>query len=142
MRPDWDRYFLQLCDLVATRSTCDRKHVGAILVKDNRILSTGYNGSLRGLPHCDDVGHDMIDGHCVRTVHGEANAIATAASQGISLEGSTLYCNVYPCWSCFKLIISAGITEVVYQGIYNPDPRIDDALGRLKNFKIRKVEHI
>jgi len=79
VRASWDEYFMAIARQVATRSTCDRKHVGAVVVKDRMILTTGYNGSIRGLPHCDDVGHLMEDGHCVRTTHAEANALVQAA---------------------------------------------------------------
>ena len=118
-RPSWDEYFMRQCDLVATRATCKRKHVGAVLVRNRRILATGYNGSLPGLPHCDDVGHMMEDGHCVRTVHAEVNAVAQAAKAGVRLEGATMYCNTFPCWNCFKVAVSAGIVEVVYDDEYS-----------------------
>ncbi|MFM2152597.1 MAG: cytidine and deoxycytidylate deaminase zinc-binding protein, partial [Pseudomonadota bacterium] len=78
-RHDWDHYFMEIAQVVATRATCDRKHVGAVLVRDRIILSTGYNGSIRGLPHCDEVGHMMEDHHCVATIHAEANAVIQAA---------------------------------------------------------------
>jgi len=120
-RPSWDEYFIQQCDLIASRATCDRKRVGAIIVKDKRTISSGYNGSLPGLPHCDDIGHDMEDSHCVATVHGEVNAIADAARRGVSVEGATLYCNTMPCWNCFKTIVSAGITEIVFRDEYRAD---------------------
>ena len=99
---------------VATRATCDRKHVGALIVRDKVILSTGYNGSIRGLPHCDEVGHDMEDGHCVRTVHAEMNAIVQAAKNGVAIDGATLYTTASPCWICYKLIANAGIKVIVY----------------------------
>jgi dCMP deaminase len=118
MRESWDQYFMRVAKLVATRATCDRKHVGAVIVRNNRILSTGYNGSLPGEPHCDDVGHLMRDGHCERTVHAEANAIAHAAKYGISLKDSTLYVTASPCLTCFKLAVSAGVTRIVYEEFY------------------------
>src|SRR5579885_1345821 len=91
IRVDWHRYFMNIASEVATRSTCDRKHVGAVIVRDKTILSTGYNGSVRGLPHCDDVGHMMEDGHCVATIHAEANAVIQAARNGVRLEGAEIY---------------------------------------------------
>ena len=118
-RPSWDEYFMRQCDLAATRATCDRKHVGAVIVLDNRILATGYNGSLPGLAHCDDVGHMMEDGHCVRTVHAEVNAVSQAAKAGVRLDGATLYCNTFPCWNCFKVVVSAGIIGIVYDDEYS-----------------------
>jgi len=103
---------------VASRATCDRKHVGALLVRDRTILSTGYNGSIRGLPHCDEVGHMMENGHCVATVHAEANAIIQAAKNGVRIDGATMYTSASPCWSCFKLIANAGCVRIVYGEFY------------------------
>ena len=94
---------------VATRSTCSRKHVGAVIVRDKTILSTGYNGSIKGLPHCDDAGCEMVDGHCVRTSHAEANAIVQAAKNGVGIDQSKIYVTASPCYDCFKLIANAGI---------------------------------
>jgi len=108
---------------VASRATCDRKHVGALLVRDRTILSTGYNGSIRGLPHCDEVGHMMENGHCVATVHAEANAIIQAAKNGVRIDGATMYTSASPCWSCFKLIANAGCVRIVYGEFYR-DPRL------------------
>jgi dCMP deaminase len=119
-RPSWDDYFMDISLQVAKRSTCDRLRVGAIIVKDRRILTTGYNGAPAGLPHCDEVGHLMIDGHCVRTLHAEQNAIIQAALHGVSVQGSTLYVTHQPCLTCAKMIINAGIRRVVYGGQY-PD---------------------
>src|ERR1700750_635709 len=90
-RASWDEYFMAIGRVVAYRSTCDRKHVGAVMVRDRMILETGYNDSIRGLPHCDDEGHMMEDGHCVRTVHAEANAIAQAARHGVGIDGASIY---------------------------------------------------
>ena len=117
-RLDWDTYFMNIAQQVATRATCDRKLVGAVLVRDRTILSTGYNGSTRGTPHCDEIGHMMEDGHCVRTVHAEANAIVQAAKNGVRIEGATIYTTASPCWPCFKLIANAGIVCIVYGEIY------------------------
>ncbi|MCS7221771.1 MAG: cytidine/deoxycytidylate deaminase family protein [Anaerolineae bacterium] len=119
-RPSWDEYFMGIAFQVAKRSTCDRAHVGAIIVKERRILTTGYNGAPAGLPHCDDVGHLMINGHCVRTLHAEQNAIIQAALHGVSVQGGTIYVTHQPCLTCAKMIINAGIVRVVYAGDY-PD---------------------
>lgn len=108
---------------VATRSTCDRKNVGAVIVRDHIILAIGYNGSIKGLPHCDDVGHLMENGHCVRTVHAEANAIVQAARNGVRLEGGMIYTTASPCFACFKLIANSGLTKIVYGEFYR-DERI------------------
>ena len=85
-RVSWEKYFMNIATEVATRSTCDRKHVGAVIVREKTILSTGYNGSIKGLPHCDEAGHEMVDGHCVRTTHAEANAIVQAAKNGVGIK--------------------------------------------------------
>lgn len=103
---------------VATRATCDRKHVGAVIVREKSILATGYNGSIRGLPHCDEVGHLMEDGHCVRTVHAEANAIVQAARNGSRIDGAMIYVTASPCWGCFRLIANAGIARIVFGELY------------------------
>ncbi|MBU0528174.1 cytidine/deoxycytidylate deaminase family protein [bacterium] len=122
-RVSWENYFMNIAREVATRATCDRKMIGAVIVRGKTILSTGYNGSLRGLPHCDEVGHEMENGHCVRTVHAEANAIVQAARHGIRLEGAEIYITASPCYNCFKLIINAGITKIYYGEFYR-DERI------------------
>src|SRR3989338_3184231 len=118
-RPSWDEYFLEIAKVVATRSTCDRANVGAVIAKNKVILSTGYNGAPRGLPHCDDVGHEIVDGHCIRTIHAEANAIAQAARNGTAIEGATIYLTVSPCYDCFKMMVNAGIQGVVYNQFYS-----------------------
>ena len=125
-RDTWDVYFMKIAREVSARSTCHRKHVGAVIVRDRTILATGYNGSIRGMPHCDEVGHMMENGHCTRTVHAEANAVAQAARNGVSLENGELYVTASPCWNCFKLIMNAGIGRVVYGEFYRDD-RIFDA---------------
>ena len=129
-RTSWDEYFMEIARQVASRATCDRKHVGAVLVRDRIILSTGYNGSIRGMPHCDEVGHLMENGHCVATVHAEANAVLQAARTGVRIEGSALYTTASPCWPCFKLVANAGILRIVYGEFYR-DPRIFDVAARL-----------
>ncbi len=122
-RPSWDQYFGQLAKQVATRSTCPRKQVGAVIIKDKNILSTGYNGSIRGLPHCTEVGCLIENGHCIRTVHAEANAIVQAAKHGVKIEGASIYVTASPCFHCFKLIANAGIKEIYYLEFYR-DERI------------------
>ena len=115
---------------VSTRATCDRKHVGAVIVRDRSILATGYNGSLTGLPHCDEEGHLMEEGHCVRTVHAEANAIVQAARNGVRIEGASIYVTASPSWGCFRLIVNAGIKRIVFGEFYR-DPKIFDFSTRL-----------
>lgn len=128
LRPTWDEYFLELIGQVAGRATCDRGKSGCVIVRDERVLATGYVGSPPGLPHCDDVGHllkKVIDDdgnirqHCVRTVHAEQNAICQAACHGISIAGATLYSTMEPCRVCAMLIISVGIKRVVCRKLYH-----------------------
>ena len=127
-RPSWDEYFMKLVEEVAKRATCDRGRSGCIIVKDKRILCTGYVGSPPGFPHCDEVGHmikkisdddDTERQHCVRTIHAEQNAICQAARYGLSLNGTTLYCSMEPCRICTMLIISVGITKVIAKRKYH-----------------------
>ena len=138
-RPSWDDYFMAIALLVATRSTCDRLHAGAVLVKDKRIISTGYNGSPPGLPHCDDVGHLLEEGHCVRTIHGEHNAILQAAAfGGTPTRGSTMYTKYIPCIHCCKYLVAAGIQRIVYGKIY----RNTQAVDYLKTAGLRVDHHV
>ncbi len=118
-RPSWDEYFLKLAMLASERSTCPRMHVGCVLVKDKFVLATGYNGSLPGLPHCDDVGCLIVDNHCVRTNHAEINALTQAATHGVNLEGSTAYITNMSCTTCAKALIAAGIIRVVVFSDYH-----------------------
>ena len=121
-RPSWDEYFMSIAELVGSRATCDRGRSGCVIVRDKRILTTGYVGAPAGVAHCDEVGHEMStvlndDGtqslHCVRTTHAEQNAIAQAARVGVSLDGATVYCHMTPCYICAKIVINAGIKRVV-----------------------------
>ncbi len=121
MRPSWDNYFIKIAKTVAERSTCDRAHVGAVLVREKRILTSGFNGSPAGLPHCDDAGHLLVDGHCVRTIHAETNAVIQAALHGVSTNGATCYVTHFPCINCTKTLINAGITRIVYLDDYRVD---------------------
>lgn len=146
-RISWNQYFMEMCDLVAKRSTCIRRQVGAVIVKDNHILSTGYNGAPKNVPHCADTGG------CVRSklgiksgthqeickaAHAEQNAIAQAACKGISLEGAVLYCNTRPCSICTRIIINAGITKVYYKEHY-PD-ELSDYFAKHANLELIKLE--
>ena len=130
LRASWDEYFMAIARVVATRSTCDRKHVGAVIVREKMILTTGYNGSIRGLSHCDDDGHMMEDGHCVRTVHAEANAIVQAARNGVRLDAADIYVTASPCFGCFKLIANSGLTRIVFGEFYR-DNRIFELSEKL-----------
>ncbi len=139
-RASWDEYFMAIAVQVATRATCDRKHVGAVLARDRSILATGYNGSIKGLPHCDEVGHMMEDGHCVRTIHAEANAIVQAARNGVRIEGAAIYVTASPCWGCFKMIANAGVMRVAFREFYR-DERIFD-LARALAIELVHVEPV
>ena len=112
---------------VATRSTCDRKYIGAVIVREKTILSTGYNGSIKGLPHCDEAGHEMVDDHCIRTTHAEANAIVQAAKNGVQINQSEIYVTASPCYNCFKLIANAGIKTIYYGEFYREDRILEHA---------------
>lgn len=117
-RTDWNTFFLNLATEVAEQATCDRLHAGTILVKDRRIIATGFNGSPPGHKHCDDYGHLLMNNHCVRTVHSEVNAIANAARMGVSTMGCTAYVTATPCWPCVKALLSAGIEKIIFKTIY------------------------
>jgi len=122
-RPTWDIYFMGIAKQVSQRSTCERKHVGAVIARDKVILSTGYNGSIRGIEHCDEVGHMMENQHCVRTVHAEVNAVAQAAMNGTNINDASVYLTTSPCWACFKIIANCGIKKI-YFGEFYRDERI------------------
>ncbi|MFA5995515.1 MAG: cytidine/deoxycytidylate deaminase family protein [Patescibacteria group bacterium] len=134
-RPNRDQYFLNVATVVSTRATCDRANIGAVLVQDNYIISTGYNGAPHGLPHCDEAGHLMENGHCVRTTHAEQNAIIQAAVHGTSTAGATLYTTHSPCKICAKIILNAHIKKVVAKNFYR-----DDTV--LEMFKQANVEFV
>jgi len=127
---------MKIAYAVSERSTCDRAFVGAVLVLEKRILTTGFNGSPAGQEHCDEAGHLMVDGHCVRTIHAETNAIIQAALHGVSTRGSTCYVTHLPCINCTKVLINAGITRIVYGDAYRTDK---NALNFLKAAHIELV---
>jgi dCMP deaminase len=136
MRQSWDVYFMKITELVAKRSTCLRRSVGAVAVKDKRILATGYNGPPSGLRHCDELGGCLRDKLKIpsgerqelsRAVHAEQNVIIQAAKLGINIDGATLYVTNYPCFICAKMLINAGIKKIVYEKGY-PDKLAKDIL--------------
>jgi dCMP deaminase len=112
---------MEVARTVATRATCPRASVGAVLVREQRILTTGYNGAPRHVAHCTEVGCELVAGHCVRSTHAEANAVVQGALHGVGLDGAIAYCTHQPCVNCAKLLISAGIARVVYEEAYE-DP--------------------
>lgn len=117
-RISWEQYFIAQTEVVALRSTCTRLNVGAIIVKDNRMIASGYNGSVSDGDHCIDEGCYVVDGHCVRTVHAEANALLQCAKFGISTKDTVIYVTHFPCLQCCKLLIQAGIKKVYYAKDY------------------------
>jgi len=142
IRPSWDEYFMEIANTVAKRATCDRGRSGCVIARDKQLLVSGYVGSPVGLPHCDEVGHQMkkmiheddsVTQHCVRTVHAEQNAICQAAKLGISLFGATLYCRMTPCRTCAMLIINCGIVRVVCEKKYHAGTESEEM------FKIARV---
>ncbi|NLW22171.1 MAG: CMP deaminase [Tissierellia bacterium] len=137
-RKSWNEYFMEIAEIVASRSTCDRAEVGCLIVNDdNRIVSTGYNGSISGNPHCNDVGHVMRDGHCIATIHAEMNALLYCAKEGISVKNCTVYVTHFPCLNCTKALIQAGIKRIYYKHAY----RIDDyALELLESNNIPVIQ--
>ena len=129
MRPDWDSYFMKIAYAVSERSTCDRKFVECVVVFEKRIITSGLKGSAAAKSHCDEVGHLIVDGHCVRTIHAETNAIIQAALHGISTKGATCYVTHLPCINCTKVLINAGISRIVYSVAYRTD---ENAMNFLK----------
>ena len=144
-RPSWDDYFMEMTKLTATRSSCLRRHVGAVLVKDTRVIATGYNGAPAGVTHCEVTGclrqklnvpsgerHELCRG-----LHAEQNAIIQAALYGVSTEGATIYCTTKPCSICTKMIVNAKISKIVYEEYYN-DSLADELL---KDTDIRVLQY-
>ena len=118
-RPSWDEYFLKVAMLVSERSTCPRMHCGCVLVRDRQILSTGYNGSIPGDGHCEDVGCKIVDNHCIRTIHAEMNAILQCSSHGVNTKDAVAYITNMACTNCAKALIAAGIKEIVIFSDYH-----------------------
>lgn len=147
-RPSWDEYFMQMAELTAKRSTCLRRQVGAIIVKDKHIVATGYNGAPKGLPHCNELGgcyrekvgipsgerHELC-----RALHAEQNAIIQAATLGQSIEGATIYVTHQPCIICAKMIINAGISRIVVRSGY-PD-KMSEEMVKEANLKIEMLKN-
>ncbi len=139
-RAGWDEYFMNIAKVISSRSTCDRKFVGAVIVRDKTILSTGYNGSIRKLEHCSQIGHMIENNHCVATIHAEANAIIQAAKNGVCIDGATIYTTASPCWPCFKLIANSGLKRICFGEFYR-DHRIFEIAKKLK-IELVKLEAI
>lgn len=138
-RIDWDQYFMIQAALLASRSTCNRLSVGAVLVRDKRIIAGGYNGSVSGDEHCIDAGCYLQDGHCVRTIHAEMNAILQCAKFGISMDGASLYVTDFPCLQCTKSLLQAGIKEINYIRNYHNDDYAMKLI-KLKNIHLHQIK--
>ena len=153
VRPSYDEYFMEMAKVVSKRSTCLRRKVGAILVKDKHILSTGYNGAPKGLKHCSEIGclrevQNVPSGErheLCRGLHAEQNAIIQAAVFGISIKNSVLYCTNTPCVVCVKMLINAGVTEIVFSGEY-PDnlakKMLNESEVKIRNYNNKKISKI
>jgi len=146
MRPSWDEYFMEIARLTSKRSTCLRRQVGAVLVRDNRIITTGYNGAPTGLKHCEEAGCIRVERNIppgerhelCRGIHAEQNAIIQAAMIGVSIKGATLYSTTQPCSLCAKMLINAGIKRIVYKGDYPDDLSIE--MLREAGVKLDRIE--
>jgi dCMP deaminase len=151
-RPTWDEYFMEVCNAIAKRATCDRGRSGCVIARDHQILATGYVGAPAGLPHCDEAGHQLkktvhedgaVTQHCVRTVHAEQNAICQAAKRGTAIGGATLYCRMTPCRACAMMIINCGIVRVVAERRYHAGAESEEmfrAAGVALEFVFEEVE--
>lgn len=138
-RISWDQYFLAQSHLLAQRSTCTRLMVGATIVRDNRIIASGYNGSVSGSKHCIEDGCYIVDNHCVRTIHAEANAILQCAKFGVPTEGATMYVTHFPCLQCCKQMIQSGIRAVYYANDYRNNEYALE-LFKESNTEVKKIE--
>ena len=139
-RISWDEYFMAQSHLLSLRSTCSRLSVGATIVKDKRIIAGGYNGSIKGDEHCIDVGCKVVEGHCVRTIHAEINAILQCSKFGVGTEGATIYVTHFPCLNCTKSIIQAGIKEICYANDYRNNEYAQELLEK-SGVVVRKVDY-
>ncbi|MCT4396784.1 ComE operon protein 2 [Periweissella beninensis] len=138
-RLPWDEYFMLQAVTLSSRSTCNRLSVGAVLVKGNRIIASGYNGAVTGDDHCLDVGDLMIDGHCVRTIHAEQNALIQCAKYGISVNGAEVYVTDFPCINCTKLLLQAGIKKINFLRNYNNNDYAQHLI-KLKKIELNQVK--
>ena len=132
MRPNKRKVFMDVALAVSQRATCDRLHVGAVLVKGDHIIATGYNGAPSNLPQCDEVGHDIVNYHCTRSNHAEENLITQSAYHGVSTKGTTCYSTVHPCPQCVRLLYSSGVKQVIYRDSY--ENMTDDDFKRIMSF--------
>jgi len=143
MRKSWDDYFIDTAYHIATRSTCTRKKVGAVVIdpETKSIIATGYNGSLPGASHCEDSGCFLVNNHCSRTIHAETNAINQAAQNGSKLWKAHIYCTTKPCWGCFKNIVQSGITNIYYREDYEDESSLlyQEYLSNSPHLTLKKI---
>jgi len=138
-RIPWDQYFMLQALVISTRSTCNRLSVGATIVRDKRIIAAGYNGSVSGDDHCLDEGCYLVDGHCVRTIHAEMNAVLQCAKFGEATDGTEIYVTDFPCLQCTKMLLQAGIRKITYLRNYHNDPYAQKLI-ELKHVELNQVE--
>ncbi len=138
-RIKWDQYFMIQAVLLSSRSTCKRLSVGAVIVRDNRIIAGGYNGSVAGDDHCLDVGCYLVDGHCLRTIHAEMNAVLQCAKFGESTDGAEIYVTDFPCLQCTKMLLQAGIKKINYLRNYHNDPYAQKLI-KLKHIALKQID--
>ena len=138
-RIDWDQYFMTQATLLSLRSTCTRLSVGAIIVRDRRVIAGGYNGAVSGDVHCIDEGCYLVDGHCVRTIHAEMNAVLHCAKLGVVTDGAEVYVTDFPCLQCTKMLLQAGIVKINYLRNYHNDQYAVELLKR-KNVEIKQIK--
>lgn len=139
MRKDWNTYFMDIAHLISERATCTRLKVGAVIVKDKRIIATGFNGSVTSTEHCIEVGCNIVENHCIRTLHAEHNAVLQCAKFGVPTVGAEIYVTHFPCFQCAKIIAQTGITKVYYASGYNNDTRTFKLFNQL-GIKVIKLE--
>lgn len=139
-RISWDEYFMAQSHILSLRSTCSRLNVGATIVRDKRIIAGGYNGSITGDEHCVDTGCKMVDGHCIRTIHAEINAIIQCAKFGVSTENATIYVTHFPCLNCTKTILQSGIKEICYSNDYHNNEYAKELIKK-SNVTVRKIDY-
>lgn len=137
-RISWDEYFLKQAELVSQRSSCERAQVGAVVTVNRNCIATGYNGGVAGLDNCDEVGHRLEEGHCIRTVHAEMNAILQCARNGHAMDGATIYVTHFPCINCMKSLAQAGVERIVYRHDYR-NHEFAEEIAELKNIEIVKL---
>lgn len=138
-RIDWDQYFMTQATLLSLRSTCTRLSVGAVIVRDRRVIAGGYNGSVSGDVHCIDEGCYLVEGHCVRTIHAEMNAVLQCAKFGVAMDGAEVYVTDFPCLQCTKMLLQSGIIKINYLRNYHNDQYAVELLKR-KNVEIKQIK--